>query len=206
MTKDRDANRFLRLLFTGLDGISRSLEMTTEYTNSLLEEGVYFDGSSVPGYAPVNNSDTLLMPVWKTPRTLPWSQHVAMLLCSAYVEPGVPSFGDPRHLVASMSQRLSDVGLTVQMGCELEFFLVNNESTGEVVPADTGGYMMGYPADRGLHLRREIVVALEQLRVPVIAHHHEVAQGQHEIVLKHSDAMKMADSIVLARLAVSEMA
>ncbi len=206
MTEKSKENRFVRLIFTGLDGLSRSLEITTEHIDSLYGEGIYFDGSSVPGYAPVNNSDMLLMPAWDKPRQCPWSGNVAMVLCSAYSEPKVPAIGDPRHLVTSMSQKLRHAGLVLQIGCELEFFLVTNAATGEVVPADRGGYMASYPADRGLYLRRSIIGSLHQLEIPVVAHHHEVSQGQHEIVLKHSDATTTADSIALARLVTSEMA
>ncbi len=198
---------FIRLLFPTLLGNTRCLEVSHDRLDEVLNDGVFFDGSSVPGYASVNCSDLLLRPMLDSPLILPYDNTTALMPCRIHDAAGRPHPMDP----VSVLERIADQGVTLGVrliaGCELEFFLVRfDDVSGAVLPCDRGGYMSGVPADRGLDLRRMAVSSLERMGVQISAHHHEVAHGQQEIVLRHTDTVSAALHVMLAKHVIADIA
>ncbi len=206
MTQLKETPEFLRLLFTTPLGATRSVEVRYDTLDEVVRDGVYFDGSSIPGYADVNSSDLQLRPVSRTPLTQPWDTRAAIHLCSVYEVTGTPHPCDPREVLRKVIEDGSKRGLILKAGPEIEFFMVSRSQDRYISPADQGGYYATQPADGGLELRRDMVSALTGLGIPTTSHHHEVASGQHEIGLVFDSAMEIADRVLLARLAIAEIA
>jgi glutamine synthetase len=206
VTEFKATPEFLRLLFTTPLGATRSVEVRYDTLDEVVRDGVYFDGSSIPGYADVNSSDLHLRPVSRTPLTQPWDTRAAIHLCSVYEVTGTPHPCDPREVLRKVLEEGSKRGLFLKAGPEIEFFMVNRSQDRYISPADQGGYYATQPADGGLELRRDMVSALTGLGIPTTSHHHEVASGQHEIGLVFDSAMEIADRVLLARLAIAEVA
>ncbi|RDE16750.1 MAG: glutamine synthetase [Candidatus Thorarchaeota archaeon] len=206
MTEPGQKPEFLRLLFTTPLGTTRSVEVRYDTLDEVARDGVYFDGSSIPGYADVNSSDLQLRPATGTPLTEPWDTRAAIQLCSVYEATGEPHPCDPREVLRKVLDEGSKRGLYLKAGPEIEFFLVIVSQDRRISPADQGGYYATRPADGGLELRREMMTSLTGLGIPTTSHHHEVASGQHEIGLAFDSAMEIADRVLLARLAIAEIA
>jgi len=196
---------FMRLLFTTITGSTKSIEISYDGVEEFLSHGYFFDGSSVSGYATVNASDLLLKPSWEKPIPDPVDSSVNMMLCDVHDISGFPTKKSPCHVLEKVTQSAHELGIRMKVGAELEFFLITTEGN-RIKTADNGGYCDTTPADGSLHLRRDIVRSLKRMGIPTTAHHHEAARGQHEIVLKYGDARTIADSIILTRLAVAEIA
>ena len=196
---------FLRLVFTDITGKTRSIELSFDKLHEVVKEGVFFDGSSVPGYAAVNSSDLLLKPTTSMPVRVPWDPGVAMLLCSVYDVDEKPHPGDPRHILRRVALKAEERGFVLKVGSELEFFLVH-ESGASITPADNGGYFTTPPADGALEFRRTVVRTLGRLGIFTTSHHHEVAKGQHEVGLLYGPVSEAADEVLLSRMAISELA
>ncbi|MGY5876878.1 MAG: glutamine synthetase family protein [Candidatus Thorarchaeota archaeon] len=206
MSKKLQHPEFLRLVFADVLGRTRGLEMGFDRLSEVVNEGVYIDGSSVPGYAAVNSSDLLLSPISSMPLVLPWDPEAGVLLCSVYEVSGVPHPSDSRHILRRVVERMYDAGMMLQVGSELEFFLVKNSRDRWPTPGDLGGYMSGPPDDAGLAFRRSAIRALNRIGISTTTHHHEVADGQHEIGIRHGPVSEIADSVMLAKLTISEIA
>ncbi len=206
MSKKRQHPEFLRLIFADVLGRTRSLEMGFDRLSEVVNEGVYIDGSSVPGYAAVNSSDLLLSPISSMPLVLPWDPEAGVLLCSLYEVSGVPHPSDTRHILRRVVERVYEVDMMLQVGSELEFFLVADTKDKHPTPGDFGGYMSGPPDDAGRAFRRSAIRALNQIGISTTTHHHEVADGQHEIGINHGPVSEIADAVMLAKLAISEIA
>ncbi len=199
--------RFIRLWFTDVLGFLKSFSIPAEELEVAFEEGVGFDGSTVDGFARVQESDMVARPDPATFQILPWRpevQGVARMFCDIYTPDGVPFEGDPRHVLRRNLARAAEMGFTFYAGPELEFFLFK-DSTG-CEPLDHGSYFDLTPLDVASEFRRRTILYLEQLGIPVKESHHEVAASQHEIDLRHTDALTMADSIMTFRLTVKEVA
>jgi glutamine synthetase len=199
--------KFIRLWFTDILGSLKSVAITVEELPEALEEGVGFDGSSIEGFARIDESDMMAMPDPTTFAVLPWrptERRVARMFCDIIHPDGTPFDGDPRFVLRRNLQRASDLHYTFYVGPELEYFYFANSETPQVL--DVGGYFDLTPLDAGTDLRRETVLTLEDLGIPVEASHHEVAPSQHEIDLRYTDALTMADNTMTYRLAVKEVA
>jgi len=199
--------KFIRLWFTDILGSLKSVAITVEELPEALEEGVGFDGSSIEGFARIDESDMMAMPDPTTFAILPWrpsERRVARMFCDILHPDGTPFEGDPRYVLRRNLQRAADLHYTFYVGPELEYFYFANSETPEVL--DVGGYFDLTPLDAGTDLRRETVLTLEDLGIPVEASHHEVAPSQHEIDLRYTDALTMADNTMTYRLAVKEVA
>ena len=199
--------KFIRLWFTDILGSLKSMAITIEGLEDALEEGVGFDGSSIEGFARIDESDMIAMPDPSTFAILPWrpsERRVARLFCDVLTTDGVPFEGDPRNILRRNVKRAADLGYTFYVGPELEYFYFANAET--PTPLDSGGYFDLTPLDAGTDLRRETVLTLEELGIPVETSHHEVAPSQHEISLRYTDALTMADNTMTYRLAVKEVA
>ena len=204
--KERNV-KFIRLWFTDILGILKSFAITVEELEKALNEGMGFDGSSIEGYARIDESDMVAMPDPDTFRILPWrpmEYSVARMFCDIVRPGGEPFDGDPRNVLKKNLKRAADLGYTFYVGPELEYFYFKDSNGTE--PLDQGGYFDLTPLDVATDLRRETVLALEALGIGIEYSHHEVAPSQHEIDMRYTDAMTMADNVMTYRLVVKEIA
>ncbi|MFQ5987598.1 MAG: glutamine synthetase family protein [Dehalococcoidia bacterium] len=205
-TKEKDV-KFIRLWFTDILGFLKSFAITVEELEEALEDGMGFDGSSIQGFARIDESDMVALPDPNTFQILPWrpkERGVARMFCDILLPGGQPFEGDPRYILKKNLKRAADLGYTLYVGPELEYFYF--EDSKSTKPLDEGGYFDLTPPDVASDLRRETVLALEEMGIKVEYSHHEVAPSQHEIDLKYADALTMADSVMTYRLVVKEVA
>ena len=204
--KEHDV-KFIRLWFTDILGTLKSVAITVEELPEALDEGIGFDGSSIEGFARIDESDMIAMPDPTTFALIPWrpqERAVARMYCDILHPDGTPFEGDPRYVLRRNLKRAADLGFTFYVGPELEYFYFARSDGTELL--DQGGYFDLTPLDAATDLRRETVLTLEQLGIMVEASHHEVAPSQHEIDLRYTDALTMADNTMTYRLAVKEVA
>jgi glutamine synthetase len=206
MCKDHGQPDFLRLVFTDLLGCTRSIEVGYERLDEIVKHGLVIDGSSVPGYQSVNESDVLLLPSRATPILQPWDPSAAFLLCRIHDVTGEPHPRDPRNILRRIASFATERGLKLMVGSELEFFIIAKWKNEGIAPLDDGGYFSTQPHDIALEFRRDIIRTLRTIGIETTSHHHEVANGQQEIGLLYVDAETAADNIMLSRIAISEMA
>jgi glutamine synthetase len=195
--------KFVQLWFTDLLGNLKSVEISSAELPSVLEEGLGFDGSSIHGFARIDESDMLVKPDPATFAVLPWG-NVARMICDVLEPTGDHYPGDPRWALKRALKRAADMGYRMYVGPEVEYFYLRSPS--DPVALDRGGYFDVIPPDEGSELRRETVLALEGMGIAVEAAHHEVAPSQQEIDLKFTDALTMADSLMTTRFLVKEIA
>jgi glutamine synthetase len=200
--------KFIRLWFTDILGMLKSFAITVEELEGALEEGMGFDGSSIEGFARIDESDMVALPDPATYRLLPWRPHehraVACMFCDV-LRPGGGIFeGDPRYVLKRNLKRAADMGYKFYVGPELEYFYFKN--TGGTTPLDQGGYFDLTPRDAATDMRQETVLTLEAMGIGVEYSHHEVAFSQHEIDMRYTDALTMADNVMTYRLVVKEVA
>jgi glutamine synthetase len=207
MAKEHDV-KFLRLWFTDILGIHKSFAITVEELEGALEEGMGFDGSSIEGFARIDESDMVALPDPDTFRLLPWQprEHraVARMFCDILKPGGKPFEGDPRYVLKQNLKRAADMGYTFYVGPELEYFYFKDSHSTELL--DQGGYFDLTPRDAAIDMRKETVLALEEMGIGVEYSHHEVAGSQHEIDMRYTDALTMADNVMTYRLVVKEVA
>jgi glutamine synthetase len=206
MAKEQDV-KFIRLWFSDILGNLKSVAITVEELEGALEEGKGFDGSSIEGFARIDESDMVAMPDPNTFAILPWrpaENRVARVFCDILLPGGQPFEGDPRYILKRNLKRAADLDYTFYVAPELEYFYFANPEGTTVL--DRGGYFDLTPLDAATDLRRETVLALEEMGIGVEASHHEVAPSQHEIDLRYTDALTMADSTMTYRLIVKEVA
>jgi glutamine synthetase len=206
-SKERDV-KFVRLWFTDILGFLKSFAITVRELEEALEEGMGFDGSSIVGFVRIDESDMVAKPDPSTFKVLPWKANdhvVAAMFCDILEPDGRPHQGDPRWVLKENLKRAADMGYTFNVGPELEYFYFQ-KSTGKPETLDTGGYFDLTPLDVASNLRKQSAIVLEELGIPVEYMHHEVAPSQHEIDLKYTDALTMADSTMIYRLVVKEVA
>ncbi|MDI6712179.1 MAG: glutamine synthetase family protein [Anaerosomatales bacterium] len=199
--------RFVRLWFTDVLGVLKSFAITDSELEGAFEEGMGFDGSSIDGYTRIQESDMVAFPDPSTFQVLPWRSGeigVARMFCDVRKPDGSPFEGDPRYALKRMLDKAASMGYTMYVGPELEFFYFKSDQGTEVL--DKGGYFDLTPLDVASDLRRETVLTLEKLGIPVEYSHHEVAPSQHEIDLRYADALTMADNVMTYRLVVKEIA
>ena len=199
--------RFIRLWFTDVQGFLKSVSISPTELEVAFEEGMTFDGSSIDGYARIQEADMLAKPDPSTFAVLPWrtEEQVARMFCDIYTPDGEPFSGDPRVVLKRNLERASEMGYTFYTAPELEFFYFEDAGP-EPQVLDRGGYFDLTPLDVAQEYRRKTINALEQLGIPVEHSHHEVAPSQHEIIARYTDALTMADNIMTARLTVKEVA
>ena len=207
MAKEHDV-KFIRMWFADILGMLKSFAITVEELEGALEDGMGFDGSSIEGFARIDESDMMALPDPDTFRLLPWrpKEHhaVARMFCDILMPGGEPFEGDPRFVLKRNLKRAADMGYTYYVGPELEYFYFKDSKSTE--PLDMGGYFDMIPLDAATDLRRETVIALEELGIGVEYSHHEVAASQHEIDMRYTDALTMADSVMTYRLVVKQIA
>jgi len=207
MAKENDV-KFIRLWFTDILGFLKGFAITVDELEGALEEGMGFDGSSIQGYARIDESDMIAKPDPKTFQIVPWrpkENAVARMFADVLEPDGTPYKGDPRWALKRTLKKAQDLGYTLYVGPELEFFYFKSS---EGVPQflDKGGYFDLTPLDVATELRRETILTLEAMGIHVEYSHHEVAPSQHEIDLRYTDALTMADNAMTYRLVVKEIA
>ncbi len=205
--EERDI-RFIRLWFTDILGNLKSFAITPLDIEDAFTEGIGFDGSSIPGLTPgVHQGDLLVRPDAETFQVLPWrpsNNGVARMVCDLYTPDGKLCAGDSRSILRKVISDAVDMGYEPNVGCEMEYFYFGNSKSPE--PLDRGGYFDLTPLDSASDLRRDTVLTLEKMGVPVEYSHHETAPSQHEIDLRVNDALSAADAVATARLVVKEIA
>jgi glutamine synthetase len=198
---------FVQIWFTDVLGMLKSFAITPSEIEEALSEGMGFDGSSIHGFARIEESDMLAKPDPATFRLLPWrprDRPVARMFCDLVNPDGSPYAGDPRYVLKRVLAAAEQRGFTYFVGPELEFFYF--EDNGAPYTLDKGGYFDARPLDAGTELRRETIFALQDMGIEVEYSHHEVAPSQHEIDLRYDEGLRMADKAVTFRAAVKEVA
>ncbi len=200
--------RFIRLWFTDVQGFLKSFAITPAELELALEEGASFDGSSIDGFSRSHESDMLARPDPTTFQILPWKagdDAVARMFCDIVTPDGAAFPGDPRHVLRRNLEQTAQLGYSFYVAPEIEYFYFADTST-EPQVLDRGGYFDLTPLDAAQQYRRTTITMLEQLGIPVAFSHHEVSPSQHELDLRHTDALTMADNIITTRLTVKEVA
>ena len=199
--------RYINLWFTDVLGFLKSFTIAAGELELAFEEGIGFDGSSIEGFARIEESDMIAVPVPATFQIIPWSpkDHLTARMFVDIFEPGGRPFeGDPRYVLKKNLKRAADMGFTYCVGPEPEYFYFKDPAEPETL--DKGGYFDLTPPDVAQELRRETASTLESMGIPVECSHHECAPSQHEIDLKYTDALTMADNVMTYRLVVKEVA
>ena len=206
--KTREQNvRFIRLWFTDILGFLKSFAITTDHLEEALNDGMGFDGSSIQGFARIDESDMIAVPDPDTFQLVPWrpkEQGVARMFCDIQWPGGQPFEGDPRYVLKKNLKRAADLGYTFYVGPELEYFYFNNIE--EMKFLDQGGYFDLAPPEVATDLRRKTILILQEMGIDVEYSHHEVAPSQHEIDLRYTDALTMADNVMTYRIVVKQVA
>lgn len=199
--------RFIQFWFTDVLGNLKLFVATPGELGDVLSEGMGFDGSSVEGFSPVEESDCVAYPDPETFQILPWrpaEYSTARMFCDVRTTHGEPFSGDPRAALLKVCEHAQDLGYILNVAPTIEHFYFQDEKS--VQPLDRCGYFDCLPLSEGDNIRRDTILALEKAGIPVEYSHHEAAPSQHEITLRHSDAMSMADQLITYKLAVKEVA
>ena len=203
--------KFVHLQFTDIVGIVKGITIPSNQLERALDAGVWFDGSSVQGFARIAESDMYLMPDPATFRIIPWESMeeaaTARMICDVYTPAGEPFLGDPRGVLKRALKSVEEKGFIYNAGPELEFFLFhfNDHGAPALLPHDSGGYF-DYSTDQAIVVRKEMVAALQALGIVVEASHHEVATGQHEIDFEYADALTAADNAITFKYVLKAVA
>jgi glutamine synthetase len=194
--------------FTDIEGHLKSFAITPGEVEAALDDGMGFDGSSITGFNAIEESDMVAIPDPTSYRVMPHrpgETKVARMICDVVTPDGNPYVGDPRHVLRRALERMQSLGFdTFNVGPELEYFLF--KSAEAVEPLDEGGYFAMTTQDAATEIRNETIFALEQMGIPIEYHHHEVGPSQHEIDMRFSAALEMADHTLTYRLIVKEIA
>jgi glutamine synthetase len=202
--------KFIRLQFTDIQGLPKNVSIPVIQAEKALTEGIWFDGSSIEGFARIEESDMLLKPDPATYAILPWRPDegkVARFICDIQTYGNKPFEGDPRFVLRKTIAEAAKMGYTFNTGPELEFFLFRMY---DGVPTtefeDHGAYFDLAPTDSAEDVRRDVVLALSDMGFEIEASHHEVAASQHEIDFKYGDALTTADRVITFKFATKSIA
>ena len=202
---------FIRLQFTDIFGNLKNVAITVSQLEKALDNECMFDGSSIEGFARIEESDMYLNPDYNTFEIFPWRPQqgkVARMICDVYRPNGEPFEGDPRYILKRAIKMAADMGYVFEVGPECEFFLFNTDENAmpTTITHEQAGYFDLGPVDFGENARRDIVLTLEDMGFVIEASHHEVAPAQHEIDFRYDEALITADNIMTFKLAVKTIA
>ena len=202
---------FIRLQFTDIFGTLKNIAITASQLEDALENKILFDGSSVKGFAPIEDSDLYLHPDLSTFCIFPWRPQqgkVARFICNIHRTDGSVFEADPRAVLLDAYDKARKLGLNIFIEAECEFFLLNTDDKGEVSlnVKEKASYFDIGPLDMSENIRRDIVLTLEEMGIKIKSSHHEIAKAQHEIDFTDQDALKCADAIQTFRMAVKTLA
>ncbi len=203
--------KFIRLQFTDIFGVLKNVAITIEQLEKALDGEIMFDGSSIEGFVRIEESDMYLIPDPNSFAVFPWRPRegsVARLICDVYNYDGTPFEGCPRNTLKRALAEAAEMGFSMNVGPEAEFFLFHTDAEGKptTITHDKAGYFDLTPVDLGENARRDMVMTLEELGFEIEASHHEVAPGQHEIDFKYDDALDIADKIMTFKFVVRTVA
>jgi glutamine synthetase len=206
-----DHVKFISYQFTDVTGAVKSVDAPIARLEAALEDGVWFDGSSVEGFARIQESDMRLVIDPATYAVLPWSPaeaRRARVFCDIYTPDGKPFDGDPRGVLKRILSKVAERGWTFNVGPEPEFFLFRRNGGEGIhpVPHDVGGYFDFSADDEAVRVRTELMDALNSMGLEVEVGHHEVALGQHEIDFRFADALHTADNVLTLKYTVKAIA
>jgi glutamine synthetase len=209
-TIEERAVRLVQLWFTDVLGVARGFAITPAEMEHALDEGMTFDGSAIDGFSRVQESDVIARPDPQTFQILPWrvdGTAVARVICDLYNLDGSPFEGCPRHVLRRALERARDLGFAFYAAPEIEYFyFAHADPAGGPVPLDRQSYFELNLGDQGTTLRKRTVLTLEEMGIPVEYSQHEDAPSQHEIDLRYTDALTMADTVITVRLVAREIA
>ncbi|MHB0856888.1 MAG: type I glutamate--ammonia ligase [Anaerolineae bacterium] len=205
--------RFINLQFTDIVGMVKSVTVPVSQLDTVLDRGIWFDGSSIEGFARISESDMFLRPDLDTYALIPWkagnsAHRTARLICDVFTPDDHHFVGAPRAALARVMREATELGLEFLVGPELEFFLFEPDASGGLAPSvthDRASYFDA-TADRASLVRQDMITALEAFGIEVEAGHHEVAPGQHEIDFRYSNAIAAADNTVTFRYVLKAIA
>jgi glutamine synthetase len=203
--------RFISLQFPDIMGIVKAITVPTSELERVLDDGIWFDGSSIQGFVRISESDMFLRPDPGTFAIMPWltaEYRTARIICDVFTPDGEPFVGSPRTALASALKDALALGYDYHVGPELEFFLFETDAAGAPIPGathDQAGYF-DLTTDRGTLVRDDMISALDAFGISVEAGHHEVAEGQHEIDFRYGNALTAADSAVTFRYVLKAVA
>jgi len=204
--------QFFRLQFVDILGFMKNVAIPKSQIGKALDGDMMFDGSSIDGFVRINESDMYLKPDYNTFTVLPWRNKdgiaAARIICDVYRPDGTPFSGCPRNNLKRILAEAKELGYTMNVGTEAEFFLFERDEDGlpTTITNDTAGYFSLDPEDMANDCRREIIETLESMGYEIEASHHEVAEGQHEINFKYADALAAADNTVTFKWVVKSVA
>jgi len=206
-----DGVKFVSLQFTDVTGSVKSVDIPSDRVNSAVEDGVWFDGSSVEGFSRIQESDMRLVIDPDTYSVFPWTPEEARrgrVFCDIYMPDGSPFEGDPRYILKRILNKIKQKGWTYNVGPEPEFFLFKRNGPQSIhpVPHDVGGYFDFSANDEAVRVRTELMASLEQMGLEIEMGHHEVALGQHEIDFRFADALTTADNVLTLKYTVKAIA
>ncbi|OQA92461.1 MAG: putative glutamine synthetase 2 [Elusimicrobia bacterium ADurb.Bin231] len=198
---------FIKFWFVDILGQLKSFTISPRELPNALDEGMGFDGSSIEGFARIFESDLIAKPNPETFCILPWrpqEEKVARMFCDILNPDGTPYVGDTRYILKKNIEEAKKLGLSFKVGPELEYFYFKSDKSPEII--DEGGYFDYVPLDEAQDLRRDTVLLLEKMGIKVEYSHHEVAPSQHEIDLRYSEALAMADNVMTYKVVVKQVA
>jgi len=204
-----DNVKFVSFQFSDIIGNVKSVDAPLDQVAGALQNGIWFDGSSVEGFARVQEGDMHLIPDAETYAVLPWTpEHMkrARIFCDIHTPDGDPYSKDPRGALKRVIARFAEKGWRYDIGPEPEFFLFRPNGSVHPVPHDVGGYFDFSPDDEAVRVRTELMAALNQMGLEVEVGHHEVALGQHEIDFRFADALRTADNVLTLKYTVKAIA
>jgi len=199
--------RFVQLWFTDVLGFLKGITISPQELARALGQGLGFDGSSIEGFARIEESDMVVKPDPGSFAVLPWEvqgERAARMFCDVYMPDGKPVEFDPRQVLRRVVSKAKKLGFSLYVGCELECFYLQNGEEPSLL--DGGGYFDLTPTSLPEKVREETIVALEKLGVGVEYSHHEVSPSQHEIDLHYTDALTMADNVITSRFVARQVA
>ncbi|MBN1827497.1 MAG: type I glutamate--ammonia ligase [Candidatus Eisenbacteria bacterium] len=213
-----DEVEIVALQFTDILGTTKSVSIPTGRLPEALDRGIWFDGSSIEGFARIYESDMVLRPDRRTYSVLPWTPsgaRTARIICDIHRPDGSPFPGDPRYVLRRMMERAASMGVVYNAGPELEFFLFKKNADDKPrrmdfplrpVPHDVGGYFDFSPLDLASAVQAEIMRYASSLGMHAESAHHEVAMAQHEIDIEYADALTSADNVITLRYTIRAVA
>jgi glutamine synthetase len=211
-TIEEENIQYFRLQFVDILGFMKNVAIPKSQIGKALDGDMMFDGSSIDGFVRIEESDMYLKPDYDTFTILPWrNKHgiaAARVICDIYKSDGTPFSGCPRVNLKRVLTEAKELGYTMNVGTEAEFFLFERDEKGAptTITNDVAGYFSLDPEDMANDCRREIIETLEKMDFEIEASHHEVAEGQHEINFKYSDALEAADNTVTFKWVVKSIA
>jgi len=204
-----NGTKFISLQFVDILGNAKNCEVTAKKLEDILNDGLWFDGSSVEGFMRIHESDMLLKPDLKTFTEIPWSdKKIARIICDVYTVDEKPFEGDPRSNLKRVVSKAKEMGFEFKVGPELEFFLFKINDGPEHIHEthDQAGYWDLNPLDLAVDVKREVIENLDAIGLGVERGHHEAAPGQHEIGFKFGDPLTIADNVLIYKNTVKVIA